>query len=138
MSDKKRTMIKDEDIEKRVYGPIPKDEVICVKCEELIKGKPHYSKELGGLICFECMWSRYREKQKEQEKEVKKMNRILHEGHVRHLILCPNCYDVLGREGIKKNLLWAFEHREKEIKEIIPKEEKEEKKTFTTSREGFI
>jgi ribosomal protein S14 len=91
------------------------------KCEKCNKSLEEGQK---GPLCFKCIWEGYKKRQQKQEKMIREMNKTLHEGHVRALQICRNCFNILGRKGIRDNLLWSFEHRKEWIQDLI-KEKKE-------------
>lgn len=99
----------------------------CAKCnKELQEGQKH-------SLCFSCIWDGYKERQEKHHKMIREMNKTLHEGHVRALQICSNCFSVLGRKGIRENLLWSFEHRKEWIQDLI----RENKKTDSNDDDDF-
>jgi len=74
------------------------------------------------------VWEKYKQKQAENNKMIEEMNITLHEGHVRALELCSNCFKYLGRKKIRENLLWSFKNRKEWIEQLVKEEVKEDGK----------
>ena len=65
----------------------------CVICNELIEG-------MFGNICPDCWY--------------KEVNTKLHIGHCRHLDICPNCVENLGRKKVKELIFETINNLSKE------------------------
>ena len=61
------------------------------------------------------VYEKYMKKVEKNNKLIEEMDLMLHQGHVRALELCSNCFKRLGRKGIRENLLWSFKNRKEWI-----------------------